>query len=489
MTSSADGLVARLRALPNRIWVRFLAVHLLLVAVPVAGISFARFYEREMLRAQEQDMVHQAEVLRQMLLSDETGLRLPERSALLRDISEDTRARLRLLDAQGNVVADSYARWEEVVEESGSVDGGVPAPSTMAARVEIQRALEGRYGSHMRFGTDTNLLFLCSALPIMAPRTKTVLGVVYVTRSTTPVWAAMHRLRISLLRVLLASLLFSTIISLFLATTISRPLSRLTRVATAIARGDRSQRLHLDRPDEIGELARAFDVMAHTLDERARYVAELSANISHEFKSPLTSMRGAAELLLEGAADDPAARTRFLRNILGDVHRLDRLVTRLLELSRVEAAPELDEVLDYRSLVEAEVARRNHPSLRLEYVSRCTRLRGHRGHLASALGNLVDNAVQHATPGTPITVRVDDVEEGLRTSVHNHGPAISPANLPRIWDRFFTTRSEQGGTGLGLPIVASVMRAHGGTVGVVSTVEAGTTFSFQLPRVEMSLTV
>jgi two-component system sensor histidine kinase ChvG len=292
----------------------------------------------------------------------------------------------------------------------------------------------------------------------------------------------MHRLRTTLLKVLLAALGATAILSLFLAATISRPLTKLTRLAGAIAGGDRRARLSLERRDEIGELARAFDTMARRLDERARYIAELSANISHEFKSPLTGIRGATELLLEGAAEDPAARARFLENILQDAHRLDRLVTRLLELSRVESDAGPAEVFDYEALVREVAAQVQGPAeVVVDYAARTMHLFGRRAHVASALANLVENAQAHARADSPVTVLVADVPGGVRTSVHNDGPVISPANLGRIWDRFFTTRAAAGGTGLGLPIVRSVVQAHGGSVAVASSEEAGTTFSFELP--------
>ena len=109
-------------------------------------------------------------------------------------------------------------------------------------------------------------------------------------------------------------------------------------------------------------------------------------------------------------------------------------------------------------------------------------MRGRRAHLTSALGNLIDNALQHATPGSIVAIRVADGAPGrIETRVHNIGSPISESNLPRIWDRFFTTRGAEGGTGLGLPIVATVVAGHGGTVSVSSSAEEGTTFRFDRP--------
>ena len=477
-----------------RIRFRLLLINALIVAVPLLGISFARFYEREMLRSLEQDMINQAELLRHSIAAHPGEAKLDGWEPILSAAAKETRTRIRILGPKGELRSDSHAsgppEGPELPAPSWLPKGDatpppieVPsAPIDVSNRSEVRSALAGQYGATTRFWENRDLLYLFSALPIQ--RDNKIIGVVYVTRSTNPVRAAMYRLRTSLFMILAVALAVTVVMSLFLAGTISRPLTHLTRVANRIAVGDRSQRLKLQRRDEIGQLARAFDAMTHKLDERARYIGQLAANISHEFKSPLTSIRGAAELLQEGAADDPAARVRFLDNILTDANRLDRLVTRLLELARFEADPVPSEVLDYEALVREIAEHACGPAeVAVTYHARRTQLLGKRAHLASVLGNLLDNAQQHASAGSKVEVRVTEVAGGgIRTSVHNDGPAISAANLTRIWDRFFTTRADAGGTGLGLPIVATVVEAHGGVVSVHSTPEDGTTFTFDLPR-------
>ena len=507
-----------------RIRYRLLLVNVMVVAVPLLGVGFARTFEREMLRSLEDDMIHQAQLLRAALADDaargggEPGapgdsdrLGLARRSPMLREAARHTRTRIRLLDATGRVVADSHGQGPPEGAEApapGVLGIGqeeyhppeTPKPIDVAERAEVRAALAGRYGAATRLWENRSRMYLFSALPIFDPPSRDgapsrdaavpagggarVAGVIYVTRSTAPVKFAMFRLRTWLLWVLAAAVVTTAVLSLFLAATIARPLGRLTRIAGRIAAGDRSQRLALERRDEIGDLARAFDAMTQRLDERVQYTRALAADISHEFKSPLTSIRGAAELLREGAADDPPARERFLSNIVEDVQRLDRLVTRLLELSRIEAEVAPAEIFDYEALVREAVERcRDRAEIAISYRSKTTQVQGRRGHIASALGNLLDNAVQHHAPGSVISVHVSDAPGGvLRTSVSNRGPVISEAVMARIWDRFFTTRAKQGGTGLGLAIVASIVKAHGGAVSVASTAEDGTTFSFDLPR-------
>jgi len=473
-----------------RIGTRLLLVNVFVVAVPILGIGFARFYEREMLRALEVDMVHQADIIREMIRLDPERP-LTEREALLVAAAKNTRTRIRLIDPAGNLAADSHRLGPpEGVEKpppawiSGGpphTASGPPRPVDVSERSEVRMALRGEYGATTRLWEGGDRLFLFVALPVV--KDGEVLAVVYVTRSTNPVRSAMYRLRTTLLKVLGYSVAATAILSLLLAATISQPLARLARISSRIAAGDRTQRLALARRDEIGQLARSLDTMARELDRRVKDVGALAANLSHELKSPLTSMRGAAELLLEGAADDPAARQKFLENILADTHRLDRIVNRLLELSRLESDTEPRVVFDFEALVrEVAEASVGPATVEVSWTASRTQLHGVRSHLAAALSNLVDNAQHHAAPGTPITIRVADAPGArLRVEVANQGAPISEANLPRIWDRFFTTRGDRGGTGLGLPIVASVVAAHGGTVSVTSSAEDGTRFSFELP--------
>ena len=464
-----------------RIRTRLLLVNAIIVTVPIIGLAFARFYEREMLDAVEKDMIHQGEVLRAALRDDIAAGpdALAARASLLRTIAGETRARIRLVVPPGRVVADSHAGGPpEGIERAPSLGGfhlrGAPPPDArrerepdVASRPEIKSALAGHYGAATRVWHWPRYLS----------------GAVYLTRSTVPVLASMHRLRRGLIKILFVIIAITTVISLFLAATIARPLARLLATAKSVAAGARGKSLRLDRRDEIGDLSRALDEMARRLDARAAESAALAADISHEFKSPLTGLRGAAELLLEGAADDPAARRRFLTNMLSDTQRLDRLVTRLLELSRLEAdnAPPIE--LDMADVVTEAIAGAADRELVLwQPPGEGIVVRGRRGALVAAVRNLIDNASAHATPGTGVEVRIDtSTRDGIGVSVTNQGAVITAPTLEKMWDRFFTTRADRGGTGLGLPIVAAAAKAHGGSVTCTSSAEAGTTFTLALP--------
>jgi two-component system sensor histidine kinase ChvG len=170
--------------------------------------------------------------------------------------------------------------------------------------------------------------------------------------------------------------------------------------------------------------------------------------------------------------------------MLSDTQRLDRLVTRLLELSRLEAdnAPPVE--LNVGDVVaEAIGGAADRALVSWRAPRNGVVVRGRRGAIVAAVRNLIDNASAHATPGTEVDVHIEtSSRDWIGVVVTNQGAAIPAPTLERMWDRFFTTRADRGGTGLGLPIVAAAAKAHGGSVACTSSAEAGTTFTLTLPR-------
>jgi two-component system, OmpR family, sensor histidine kinase ChvG len=483
-----------------RIRVRLLVINVIAVLVPVVGLEWARTYEREALGALEQDMRHQAELLRTLLEENPDGMGRPGFAFVGRALelaAKRTRTRVRLLDREGAVLFDSHRAGAPEGPEPAIPDllgrGDAPRrrhprespatdPGSIKDRVEIRTARKGQIGTATRIHQRIQRVFLFLALPVMVSRR--VEGIVYVNRSTVPVLLSLHRLRARLVQVLALALGFTALLSLFLAATISRPLGRLTRASKRIAEGDRTVNLRLERRDEIGQLAGSFALLLEKLDARARYIAEFAANISHEFKTPIASIRGAAELLVDGADEDPAARRRFLENILADAGRLDRLVSRILELSRIEAAAEERAPLDVAALV-AEVVDRfpGHP-LEVELSSDPLPFVGNGAHLLSALVALVENAVRHSPEDKPVRIEAwrDPPGDGaLVLRVVDQGSGISEANKAKVFERFFTTEAARGGAGLGLSIVSAVALAHGGTLRLESELGRGTTVEIRLP--------
>ena len=474
--ASVIGAARRLIRVVARIRYRLLLINVIVAAVPLIGISFAEMHESQLLGALETDMIHQAELVRATVREDRSGQALEQREHTLIAAARDTRMRIRLLDATGAVRADSHRRGppegaERAVPhllsgESPTHAAEVPHPLELADRPEIRAALAGHYGSATRLWGNQERVYLFAALPVLDDANH-VIAIVYVTRSTHDVKVQLVRLRTWLFRVLAVTIGITVLISLLLATTIARPLGKLTRRAQRIAARQpvESSDGLTRRADEIGQLARAVEAMTDELERRARDARTLAADLSHEFKTPLTGIRGAAELLRDGAADDPDTREQFLAMIVDDTARLDRLVSRLLELARVEDDRGAALPVDLAEIARECGAKRWATPIELA-VTGTTVVPGRAPALASAIENLVANAVQHAETGTTVHVVVEGRTDSVRVIVANHGPALSPAARTKVWDRFYSTRQADGGSGLGLAIVRSVAHAHGGTVGV-----------------------
>jgi two-component system sensor histidine kinase ChvG len=356
-----------------------------------------------------------------------------------------------------------------------------PSPEVIERRTELVEAFAGRRGTATRVARTGVFLFL--AEPIR--HDGKVRGAVYVTRSTSPVLFELHRIRSGLITVMGVAVGFSVLLTLILALTISRPLERLSRAARGIAAGEQGVTIPVGGGGEIGELSHSFAEMTQKLEARQRYITEFAADVAHEFKSPLTSIRGAAELLAEGAADDPEARRRFLRNIELDAARLDRLVSRLLELSRIEASEEQPQMVDLAALCRRAIDRSRTPDgdITLSYSASVHLVRARESDLETALLNLLDNAVRFSPSGVPVEMAVRGGRGApfVEISVTDHGPGIAPEQLPRIFERFYTTDAERDGTGLGLAIVRAVVVAHGGSVDVTTPEGGGASFLVRLP--------
>lgn len=478
-----------------RIRTLLLAIHMLLVVVPIAGVEFARVYERELLRSEEEGMRLVAVTLATTYgqsLGDGRPLDAGVAIEAVRAAVGVLHGRIRVLDGGGRALADTmpeelelFTRGRLLVRDERRkvrVEDPTPEGGSYASRVEVRKALGGAPATFTRVIGQVRGVGLFFAQPIVA-RDGEVRGVVYVSRTTYPVLVSLYRVRNGLVRVGLASLALAVVLGSFLALTIARPLAKLTEGANRIARGERGVALRLSGRDELAELARAFDAMARELDARLEYIGELAANVSHEYKTPIASIRGAAELLRDGAIDDPVARDRFLGNILADADRLSRLVTRLLELSRVESSPEPPAPVDLRAVLEDLVARHRATGadVRLDWRAERAHVLGNAEHLDSLFGNLLDNAAQFSPPGGPIELRVTSEEAWLTLAVTDHGAGVSEKNRARLGARFFTTRRAEGGTGLGLALVEAVVEAHGGRWEVASKLGEGTTVTVRLP--------
>ncbi|HCH65696.1 MAG: hypothetical protein CL927_01510 [Deltaproteobacteria bacterium] len=273
---------------------------------------------------------------------------------------------------------------------------------------------------------------------------------------------------------------FSLLLALLAARRLALPLAALAKATDAIAQGrfDAARDTRSDRRiriDEIDTLMTAFTGMSNRLQRRLEWIREFASNVSHEFKTPLATLQGTVELL-QDSPDMPAEqRERFLDNASDDLERMDRMVAGLMELAEAEEVDRRD-VVSLDDLLARIV--RGWDAVQLH--GKAGTVRGDEQQLESVFRNLVHNAVQHG--GSSVAVQVRCVREAHFLQVHviDDGPGISPGNRKRVFERFFTTARDSGGTGLGLALVQTICEAHGGDVRLDSR-PGHTDFCVQLP--------
>jgi signal transduction histidine kinase len=388
-----------------------------------------------------------------------TGLAL---SPLLDEVSRTTLAGLRLVDVNGVVVAST---------EKDAVGRSVES------RVEFQRALTGEAVSLLRERqadprdspleglSRSNAIRVVVALPVV--REGRVWAVLLLLRTPMTLAKAVYGDRKSLGATTLVLVAVVALVVLGLSIVIVRPVRALVRQTRAIARGDADGARAIARPRvaELAELSTSLETMAALLDQRARYIQGFTSSVSHEFKTPLASMRGAIELLEHDfEALSAEQRRKFLGNLGADVDRLTRLVERLLLLARADIATASNATTDVDQVVSALAA----PRITVAPSSERLVARIPADALAAALAHLVENGLAHAGAQATVTVSCARLGGTAAVDVKDDGPGISEANAQRIFEPFFTTARTTGGTGLGLSIATALIKAFGGSVTLVS---------------------
>jgi len=247
-----------------------------------------------------------------------------------------------------------------------------------------------------------------------------------------------------------------------------------------------------ERQQIRGAISVFYDITERKKLERVRQ--DFIGNISHELKTPLASMKAMVEVLIEGGADDINIRREFLDSINQEIDRLNRLVSDLLLLSRLESDKELLNPVptDFIDIITGIVSR-FHPramkeglNLNLHIEGDIPKLNIDVNYMDQVISNLIDNAIKYTPSGGKIDVKVEDIGRFVKVSVSDTGIGIPKEDLPRIFERFYrgdkSRNPSLGGVGLGLSIVKHIVEAHGGKVGVESELGKGSTFYFILPK-------
>lgn len=445
----------------------------------------------------------------------------PERVApLLRNLITPTRTRARIYDQQGLLILDSdniYARgevlrqtidtstqrfflldwWNAIISWSPGdnyptyqeyqADEGTRYP-------EVASALSGAPSDFVRVDGQGQLV-VSVAVPVQ--RLRATVGAILLSTAPGDIDSVVAQERWSLLRIAMIAAVVQIALSLLLAGTIAGPMRRLSAAAERVqTAGDARAEIPdlTDRPDEIGHLSGALRRMTDALYNRIEAIERFAADVAHELKNPLTSLRSAVETL--PLAKKPEDRERLTNIIQHDVRRLDRLITDISSASRLDAelARESAEEVDLEKLAIAMVGIQRDMAAEREVdvvmAKRAGRgssiIQGQESRLAQVFSNLIDNAVSFSPPGSTVEVAVATEGDTITVTVTDEGPGIT-GDVGRIFQRFYTDRPEienfGNHSGLGLSISKQIIDAHKGTIRARNrTDRSGAVFTIVLPR-------
>lgn len=300
-------------------------------------------------------------------------------------------------------------------------------------------------------------------------------------------------------RIIWAAAVFAIIMSSFVIYYFSeriiiKPLAAINNVAKKISKGEVQKRVEINSNDEIGELAESFNYMADSVEKAEKARREFISNVSHEIRSPITSIKGFIGGIIDGVI--PRDKEKYYLSITyEEIQRLTRLVNDLLDLSAIEAGQfrlRIDE-LDINEIIRITVIkfetkiREKKLNVDVLFNEEHQYVAGDRDRLIQVMTNLIDNAIKYSDEGGIIKICSKVRGEKVLVSVFNNGPLIAKEDLPHIWDRFYKadkSRTSKISTGLGLPIVRNILTQHGEDIWVENKEGEGVVFTFTLRRIK-----
>ena len=448
---------------------------LTLASIFLPGVYFAwkvgQGIERSHLRSAEQGMIDTALVVAETWLPRSLKT-LPTAREIQRSVFGDLSPNLRIVlyDPAGKVLHDTANLW--------------PAGSDHSAQREVRQAMECGYGARWERDDYRRVVVLYCALPVL--KNGKLAGIVSVIKTTADVRKSVIRSLKDLAVPALLALALATLVSYALSTYLTRIITGLARQAERVADGEPGVRLETWTKSELGDLSRAVERMRRKLEGKA-YVEEMALTLSHEIKTPLASIRGAAEILDQ--AEEPAVRKKFSGNILGEVDRLASIVTNFLALSRIETAPADPDA--HASLAEtagqvASIFRSRATSLGLVFETRISERPCWVAIPADQLRRLMEALLENAFQFTPRGRQVLFETGPSLLRVRDEGPGIPPELREKVFERFFTTVNPltgRRGTGLGLAIVRSITARYRARIELEDMPGGGTSVTVQFETI------
>ena len=492
---------------------RILFVNILPLVLLGGGVIYVDAYRKQLLDERFKLALVEAQITAEAL----AGATRQRQEALLIQIGKEQRLRLRVYNADGTLESDSFALAPPsfTLPAAGQVDRdafalrldrlfdrivGAPAlpdyvePETddVGDWPELTRARGESLTQIVLRDAPDGTHVINAAAPVGLDGDTLLL-----TRNPVDITERVREARSTVALVVLLALAISTLLSLFLAQTIVRPLRELVQAAVRVRQG-RDRQVEVprlpQRRDEIGMLARSISDMTAALRQRIDAVEHFAADVAHEIKNPLASLRSATESL--GKVQDPALREQLLDIATHDVRRIDRLVTEISDASRIDAEMSrtefepIDLVQLLRTIAESRAARDENEGRRLELagIDEPVRVMGVPVRIERVIQNLLDNAVSFSPADGTITAEIVQRGDRVTLIICDEGPGIPEEKREKVFQRFHSDRPEAedfgNHSGLGLAIARTIAEAHDGSLVATSRPDgtSGACLRFDLPR-------
>jgi two-component system, OmpR family, sensor histidine kinase ChvG len=508
----------RLPFIHSRLGRLVVGLNIISLLILVSGTLVVNEFRRGLIDAYEDSLKSQAQTIGNLIGAVATGEEWeaphlqPYYAAQVMNRFIPQGQRARLFDINGKLVsdgtwiADSYSGSDriDVAPLPPARKSTDPKPKDNAAEMaklraqgqselqdEVAMALSGTEVAHVR-RNERGKKVVSVSIPIK--RVKTVLGVLTLERGNVDeIVQAQRQAMVPFILVALGVTFLSSIMLHFL---ITRPIQRLSLAADTV-RANQARAISLpdleERHDEIGGLARSLESMTDTLWRRMEEIDRFAADVAHEIKNPLTSIRSALETLV--IVKDDTAKDRLMGVLNQDVRRLDRLITDISNASRLDAelSRDVPKVVDVAVLLEDIVSLYEHTGDVRVVLSReiaQAKVSGREGPLGQVFRNVIDNARSFSADGGEVRVALAAGEAGqLRVTIEDDGPGIPEENLETIFQRFYTSRPKGttfgNNSGLGLSISRQIIDAHHGKIWAENRIEGdkvvGAKFSIVLP--------
>ena len=343
-----------------------------------------------------------------------------------------------------------------------------------------------------RFRTTDGQVFIYAAYPLAKLPATTIVqpGAIILAIPRTGALAILAGLIQPLTIIGIISLLLSLVVAIVFARSIYRPLNLMTEASRQIARGDYDHKIPSQGPKELRELADSFNHMSEEVKNSQQQLRHFVADVSHELKSPLTSIQGFSQALMDGTASDEETKTKAVNIINSESKRMRRQVDELLELSRMQSGQfkMVKEPVDLN-----EVLRRCYDIFELQASEKDIHLtkkfsgslfvNGDADRLEQLFSNLLDNAIKNTRSGGEISISSGKFGGFVEIGVADNGPGIPQDQLPNVFERFYQVTGVRTGVGLGLAIAREITLTHGGTIEARSEPGEGTVFIIRFPAI------